>query len=547
MSMFNRTYLGFTFILLLSAFLRLYALAIVPPSPSLDEVSIGYNAYSILTTGKDEYGYRLPLLLRAYDDWRPSMYVYIVIPFVKFMGLSSLAVRFPSIILSLFAVYLMFCLGKLFSRYNSRLRYLGEAVSFLMAISPWHIYISRLGHEANLGFTLTLAGVYALCVFIIEKKQWYLLWASILFGVSLHGYQSQKLITPILLIAFGAMYWKECVKHIKVVCISAGVFLLIVLPAVYVTVTGEGLSRLKGTSAFSIDAPVYTQAFQALQIAKSSNDIIGKILNTRKVVMARVFASNYFSHFAPTWLFMGSEREAHKVPNMGLLYSWELISVLVGLIYLIVFSSIDFRVLLFLLVWGLSGPLPAAITTQAPHAMRSFTWLPPLALLSGVGVLELWYVARKFTWTRWIIVGGIILWSLMQFGKGYFITFPRTQSDSFQYAMKDTMAFVQGTKNEYKQIVFSNNGNLYQSYMFYLFYSSFDPNLYQILGGSVSGGYDKPHRLKNFEFRSVDWTKEELKAGTLYVSDSKNAPSQKRIVNIFRNLDGKEAIIAFTL
>ena len=170
MSMFNRTYLGFTFILLLSAFLRLYALAIVPPSPSLDEVSIGYNAYSILTTGKDEYGYRLPLLLRAYDDWRPSMYVYIVIPFVKFMGLSSLAVRFPSIILSLFAVYLMFCLGKLFSRYNSRLRYLGEAVSFLMAISPWHIYISRLGHEANLGFTLTLAGVYALCVFIIEKN-----------------------------------------------------------------------------------------------------------------------------------------------------------------------------------------------------------------------------------------------------------------------------------------------------------------------------------------------------------------------------------------
>ena len=108
-------------------------------------------------------------------------------------------------------------------------------------------------------------------------------------------------------------------------CISACVFLLIVLPAVYVTVTGEGLSRLKGTSAFSIDAPVYTQSISSLTNCKSSNDIIGKILNTRKVVMARVFASNYFSHFAPTWLFMGSEREAHKVPNMGLLYSWELI------------------------------------------------------------------------------------------------------------------------------------------------------------------------------------------------------------------------------
>ena len=135
----------------------------------------------------------------------------------------------------------------------------------------------------------------------------------------------------------------------------------------------------------------------------------------------------------------------------------------------------------------------------------------------------------------------------MQFGKGYFITFPRTQSDSFQYAMEDTMAFVQGTKNEYKQIVFSNNGNLYQSYMFYLFYSSFDPNLYQTLGGSVSGGYDKPHRFGNVEFRSINWSTEVLKADTLYIADSKDAPTQKRVVNIFKNLDGKEAIIAFTL
>ena len=114
MSMFNRTYLGFTFILLFSAFLRLYALAIVPPSPSLDEVSIGYNAYSILTTGKDEYGYRLPLLLRAYDDWRPSMYVYIVIPFVKIYGSFIFSCSISIYNLSLFAVYLMFRLGKLF-------------------------------------------------------------------------------------------------------------------------------------------------------------------------------------------------------------------------------------------------------------------------------------------------------------------------------------------------------------------------------------------------------------------------------------------------
>lgn len=545
--MFKYTHIGFTLILLFAAFLRLYALAYVPPSASLDEVSIGYNAYSILTTGKDEYGYTLPLLLRAYDDWRPSLYVYLVIPFVKFMGLSPLAVRFPSIILSLIAVWLLYRIGKLLSRYDSRCTHLGEVSSFILAISPWHIYISRLGHEANLGFTLFLAGVYALFIFILDKKAVFAVWASVCLGLSLHGYQSQKLIVPIFLFAFGILYYKELFRQWKMVLISVFVFLLFAIPAAFVTVTGEGLSRLKGTSAFSSDAPIYNQAFQEMIKAKERGDVVGQIIHNRKVVMTRVFLGNYVSHFSPLWLFAGSAREAHKVPNMGLLYSWEFISILVGLVYLIVSKRIDVRVLVLVSVWGLSGPLPAAITTQAPHAMRSFTWLPVLTILSSIGVLQLWYAARKFTRTRWIVIIGILLWSLSQFGKGYFIDFPRKQSDSFQYAVKDTMSFVVNANRSYKKIEIANNGNLYQSYMFYLFYTRFNPTRYQSLGGSISGGYDKPHMIENVEFRSINWSTEVLKADTLYVSDSKDAPIHTRVLNVFRNLDGKEAIIAFTL
>ena len=43
-------------IVILTIFFRFFWLADVPPSPSLDEVSIGWNAYSILETGGDEYG-----------------------------------------------------------------------------------------------------------------------------------------------------------------------------------------------------------------------------------------------------------------------------------------------------------------------------------------------------------------------------------------------------------------------------------------------------------------------------------------------------------
>src|SRR3989344_1445540 len=135
-------------IILLASFLRLNSLNSVPPSASVDEVSIGYNAYSILQTGKDEYGAKFPIILRAYDDWRPALYVYLVVPFVKLFGLSVFAVRFPSVILSVLTVVATYFLTK--ELFKNSLK-IPEVASLLLAIYPWHIYISRLGHEVNAG------------------------------------------------------------------------------------------------------------------------------------------------------------------------------------------------------------------------------------------------------------------------------------------------------------------------------------------------------------------------------------------------------------
>lgn len=546
--MWKKTSIVFACIFILAAFLRLYALVMVPPSPSLDEVSIGYNAYSILTTGRDEYGYRLPLLLRAYDDWRPALYVYLVIPFVKAIGLSPLAVRFPSILLSLCTVWLLYKMGKVIAKTDARLTYLGEVSSFILAISPWHIYISRLGHEANLGLTLTTAGIYAFLVFIVEKKSWSFIFAGIWFALSLHGYQSQKLIVPILGIVIFTLYWRVLFKQWKNVVIAVCFFSVIAIPAVYVTVTGEGLSRLKGTSAFAADAPVFQEAFIREQKALKNGDYVAQIIHTRKVVMARVFSQNYLSHFSPMWLFTGRVREAHKVPYMGLLYPWESIGLIIGLIYVCTLSTIPIRIVLFLGAWLLTGPLPASITTQAPHAMRAYTLLPALSLLGAIGWIEIWHVTKRyFISSRWILVACVLVGSLMYFWKGYFITFPNTQSDAFQFAMKDAVTYVHKNSPEYKRVVFSNNDNLYQSYMFYLYYSVLNPSLYLSLGGTVSAGYDKPHTIGNVEFRSVNWSREVLRSDTLYVGDVSDLPSNKRVLTVSRNLDGADAIVIFTL
>ena len=148
------------FIILLAAFLRLWNLGNVPPSASMDEASIGYNAYSVLKTGRDEYG-EFPLISqRSYDDWRRSTYLFLVIPFIAIFDLNIIAVRLPAIILSILTVLATYYIVlNLFSK-RSNFSYLVAILSsFLLAINPWHIYISRLGHESNACLAFLVFGV----------------------------------------------------------------------------------------------------------------------------------------------------------------------------------------------------------------------------------------------------------------------------------------------------------------------------------------------------------------------------------------------------
>ena len=97
-------------VVFIAIFLRVYKLGSVPPSLNWDEVSLGYNAYSILHTGKDEYGKFLPLILQSYDDYKPALYAYLAIPSVALLGLTEIAARIPSVTFGVTAIILVYFL-----------------------------------------------------------------------------------------------------------------------------------------------------------------------------------------------------------------------------------------------------------------------------------------------------------------------------------------------------------------------------------------------------------------------------------------------------
>ncbi len=514
-------YLTLLAILLVAAFFRLYSLSSVPPSPSLDEVSIGYNAYSILLTGKDEYGSSLPLLLRAYDDFRPALYMYLTVPFVWLLGLTALAVRLPSVLLSILTVYITYMIGRIVGKKYLSFDRLGDIAAALLAISPWHIYLSRLGHEVNVGLVLVVCGIYfLLCASISDHKaSWG--WAAVMFGLSLHGYQSEKIVSPLLALFFGILFWKNVWKARIHVIVAIVVGLVIAVPAIVATLSPSGLIRFRGTSAFEPNAP--------------------------KMVYVSTFFNNYMSHFSPGWLFRGSDREAHKTPGMGLLYVWEAPLLLLGLWALVKTKKLrQFGFLLF--AWIAVSPVPAAITTQAPHAMRAFTIIPALQLLEALG---LWFFVRKLTKRQirvtTFVLGMVIASGISLFWRGYFVRFPREQSDSFQYAMRPAMEYARSYEGAYTRIEVSNQDALYQSYMFFLFYSTFDPRTYISLGGTKSGGYQEAHSIGKYAFGILPQDTRLFTRYTLYMYDAKNVPSGLRVLETFHNRDNTPAIVAAAL
>ena len=100
-------------VLVLASFLRLFCLGGYP-SLNADEAAIGYNAWSLIQTGKDEHGNSWPIHFKSFGDFKPGGYFYIVLPFVKLLGLNEWAVRLPSALMATATIYLVYLLAKLF-------------------------------------------------------------------------------------------------------------------------------------------------------------------------------------------------------------------------------------------------------------------------------------------------------------------------------------------------------------------------------------------------------------------------------------------------
>ncbi len=533
----------FGVIILIAIFLRFYQLGNVPPSPDWDEVALGYNTYSIIQTGRDEFGKFLPVVLRSFDDYKPALYSYLSIPSILAFGLNIFAVRFPSAFFGVASVIAVFFLIRdLFVSYKFR-DCLALLTSFFLAVSPWSLQFSRIGFEANVGSSFNILIV----LFFLKglKKPWFLYVSAIFVGLAPYIYQSTRVFTPLLVIALILIYRKQLFSISKKYLISAVVLVLVVLTpmVIYVLTDSSSLLRVKGTSIFSYKTELLKTNTQKLERDIKDGNKIGFLLDNRRIVYAKTIVSGYISHFDLNWLFMTGDISRHHAPSVGLLYLFELPLILIG-IYSLIFGKFDKKSKLIIFFWFLIAPIPASVTTGVPHAVRTLNFLPTWHIFSAIGLIALVLAIQKFKkiiYVSYVFFASIFLFNFSFFLNQYFVQQNYYYSQDWQYGYRQVIDEIKPIEKNYQKIVVSDKQPMDKSYMFFLFYLKYSPKDYQEIGMGSSGGFAEHQSFGKYEFRPIDWSKDANHKDVLYIGNPDEIPAAAAFKTI-NNLDGMPAI-----
>lgn len=539
-----KVYLILLAITIIGGFFRFYKLPQYPVSLSIDEAAVGYNAYSILKTGHDEYGKFLPLSFKSVGDYKPPFLIYLIAPSLAIFGLNEFGVRFPIALIGILTIPLVYFLVKRLFK-NDLISLL---TCFSLSISPWHIQCSRGSFEAVLALFFLIAGIFFFFGFV-KGRSIDLIFAVLFFVLSVYTYHSEKIVTPMIILSLFVIYRKNLLSGKKYLLVSLilGAFLLI--PFVYQLFGPEGKTRAMMTF-ISRDNLINSE----LHKKDEKLGFLSSILDNNFLIVSNFWFKRYLNYFDPKFLFFdGMKLTLPGQPGIGLLHLYELLPFFTGLILLFFKSNlINKKEKYFLFFWWLVGPLAASLANNDQHALRSLTTIPIPQLFVGLGICE---IVRQFLggirkiifFAVSIIIVGL---SLIFYADLYFVHFPAQFSEYFDYGMKEASLFAWQNEKKYEEIIFdpvfgtSGPDIVGTPYLYVLFFGKYDPYLYQ---------NDPRHRLKGdstnfykFTFRSIYWPTDRFKKNSLFIGSPWSLPKNDlKDTKVLKEIPFKNNAIGF--
>ncbi|EKD55993.1 MAG: hypothetical protein ACD_58C00321G0002 [uncultured bacterium] len=498
--------------------LRFTGLEKSPPSLGFDEAALGYNAYSLLLTGKDEYGNFLPISLRSFNDFKPALYGYLTVPFIKLFGLNESSVRMVSALAGIVSLWFLYKLLSLFIKD----KLVCSLIFLWLSFEPWRLHFSRNAFETHLSSAFFMIGAY----YLIKNKK--IFWSLLFFGLSAYSYHSARLSVPVLIVLWGVdplkWFWIDSVKEmltsiwkgiIKVWWI-VGLFIVMVIP-VFMANSSLVLTRFNQENVFRRFYPYSPKELVAGNPFLSIN-------SNALYYFGGIISGHVMSYFSPinlnsriyNWVKMSPQ----FIPGMGMLGWIEGVVFLFGLVVVIksIKKSFEHR---YLIYWMISGIAPAAVTWTWYHPLRSLNIFPAIEIIVALGAVDILKKIKNKLWYMVIVV--ILLITVVYTINNELLYSAYENHGEYQPGgFREGMMTLKELSKDYDQVIIDSPHA--QSFIFVLFYQQIDPDTVHKYAGmrpkpGVEGNLN--FNFEKFVFRPVDWPKDRrLKRTIIWTDDT---------------------------
>lgn len=441
-------------IVVAAAVLRLYHLGSLPAGLFCDEASVGYNAYTILKTAKDEHGRLMPLYFRAFGEYKNPVYIYASVPFIAILGLNEMSVRLAAASFGILTVIFTYLLAREMFDWRA-----GLIASLLLAVSPWSIQFSRMAFELvslPCFFTLGLLFIHL----GLKKSRWWLPVAGVPLGIAVYTYAVARLFLPLFLAGFIILYARALWRRRSAFLLLVLVLALVLIPQFLFMVRSPGaaLSRFDSISIFSL--------------RKGAGETV------------EMFWNKYRSHFRKEFLFKdGDPITRHSPSGVGLLYPVCLPALVAGVVCVLVRRRREGFIILW---WIAIYPVAASLTQETPTATRTICGIPAFELLAACGFYGFFLLVDRLRarWLRTLLnssaLAGFLYFLIPEVNAyihEYFTEYPKYcagGSGDFQYGYRDVIGYMEQHGEEYDLLMLTAT-SVNQPAIFIKFYTGVLP------------------------------------------------------------------------
>lgn len=478
------------FALCFSLFFSLFQLNTSPPCINADEAAFGYNAYSLLKTGADEYGNTLPVRLKSFGDYKMPLYSYLSVPFIGMFGLNEIGVRMLNIVLAVLLPFGVFFLARELFKKDE----IAAISALLVSVSLGLGLVHRHAHEAYLAvFLITLTTLFFIRFLKHERLSDSVLFVFMLF-LSLFAYQSSRIYALFFfLFAIGYFIYRKKIARSGIIFLT-----LFIFASGLFAITDFLYKPERVESLFLFNDKGFSLKINELNAEGGSRFAYNKL-----TVGIRDVISQEMQYFSPEFLAINGDKNFRfGFPSMSPMTPVEYLFIFIGLYY--IFKNKE-RWRFFLSAVLVIAPITGALSWNEGSITRSLFLFIPLLMVSAYGMYNiLSLVKQKRTFP---IVLGILLFAEIMFlfysWNFYLNHYPKRAAvvRSWQCGYKELASYVKSNYDSTNTFYITRKNG--EPYIFLLYFLNVPPADYQRhadLSAPDEYGFGQVEKFNKFQF-----------------------------------------------